>query len=175
MAEETGDQVKVSSKQFKNVYGIPHITRVLYKALKSKYIVLVGTESLFTPSYKPTPESFTIVIDNFSKLRTSGVPIIGYATTPSMVHVKTAVSAASLVSNEVLITHPFYLSGSKSSARPSIQLLLEFNECKCLEDYQALQSKYVKELKDPELVKFKWLRRVINQALKPPEIEEAIK
>lgn len=161
--------MKVASKQFTNVYGYPTLNDQIYKALKHKYLVVIGVESLFSKNHQPAKDQITVVIDGFAKLRSTGMPIIGYTATPSMVYVKGQFSERDLVPNKVTITHPFYLNGSKSSARPTISMLIAFNKCRTPEEYKALQSKYVAELKDPKLPKFKWLRRVINQALKVDE------
>lgn len=161
--------MKVAQREFTNVYGYPTLNAQIYKALKDKYLVVIGVESLFSKNHKPAKDQITVVIDGFAKLRSTGTPIIGYTATPSMVYVKGQFSERDLVPNTVTITHPFYLNGSKSSARPTISMLIAFNKCRTPEDYKALQSKYVAELKDPKLPKFKWLRRVINQALKGDE------
>lgn len=158
--------MKVVQRQFTNVYGYPTINEQIYKSLKDKYNVVIGVESLFSKDHKNLGAKITIVIDGFAKLRSTGTPIIGYTATPSMVYVKGQFSERDMVPNKVTISHPFYLNGSKSSARPTISMLIAFNKCKTPEDYKALQSKYAAELKDPKLPKFKWLRRVINQALK---------
>jgi len=160
--------VKVQVKSFNNVYGYPTLNRHIYKAFKGTgALVLIGTESLFSSKYKPAKDQFTIIVDGFAKLRTSGVPILGYQCTPSLVHVKTVIDPrTALVPNKLEISHPFYLSGAQSSARPSISLLLEVEDCTTAEHFKALQSKYAAELKEPKETKFKWLRRVINQALK---------
>lgn len=158
--------MKVAQREFNNVYGYPTLNEQIYKALKDKYNVVIGVESIFSSNHKNLGAKITVVIDGFAKLRSTGMPILGYTATPSMVYVKAAFNLRDLVPNKVTVTHPFYLNGSKSSARPTVAMLLAFNKCKTTDDYKALQGKYVAELKDPKLPKFKWLRRVLNQALK---------
>lgn len=160
--------MEVSTKEFQNIYGFPTLNANIYKALKRYHLVL-GVESIFSPKFVQPKNTITIVIDNFGKLRFSGIPILGYTRTPTMVYVKSKFSASDLVSNKVSVSLPFHLNGAKSSAKPTIPLLLEFNACSTSDHYIALQSKYAVDLKDPDLSKFKWLRRVLNQALKPSE------
>lgn len=157
--------MKPYTKQFQNVYGYPTLTSQVYKSLKDKFNVVVGVESLFLNLIRDQ-KKITIVIDGFAKLRACGVPILGYTATPSMVYVRSAFKLNDIVPNKATITKPSYLNGSTTSARPTISMLIAFNKCKTKEDYEALQSKYIADVKDPKLPKFKWLRRVLNQALK---------
>jgi hypothetical protein len=156
--------MQVEIKTFNNVYGYPSIDRELLKTFKS-YTVMIGVESLFSRKFVQG-ENFIIVIDAFGKLRTSGIPILGYVRTPSFVWVRSRISKHDIVPNSTNISHPFYLNGAKTSARPSLSLLLEFNDCSTLEQYQAMQCKYEADIKAPKLQKFKWLRRNLNQMLK---------
>src|SRR5882672_5052632 len=159
--------MKVEVKRITNVYGYPALDRKIYKALKG-YTLLIGVESLFAKSYTPG-DQITIIIDSFAKLRTSGIPILGYTKTPSLVYVRSELRKRDIVPNSVDVSHPAYLSVATSGARPTISLLLEFNDCKTTEQYQAMQDKYSAEVKDPKIQKIKWLRRNLNMMLKQGE------
>jgi hypothetical protein len=159
--------MKAEVKSVSNVYGYPALDRKIYKALK-EYRLLVGVESLFSKKYEST-DQITIVIDSFGKLRSSGLPILGYVKTASLVYVRSELKKRDIVANKVEVVHPVYLSKATLGARPSIPLLLEFNDCETKEQYQAMQDKYAAEVKDPKIPKFKWLRRNLNIMLKQGE------
>lgn len=159
--------MKVATRQFKNVYGIPFFNREVHGALKD-YNLLVTVDALFDKKFKQPKKGITIVIDGFAKLRSCGIPVMGYTPTHWGSYVRVPMRKADLVDNSITVSQPHYMRKATTPARPTLQLLLEFNDCVKAEDFKALQEKYAKEMKNPKKKKFKWLRRAINSALKPP-------
>lgn len=156
--------MKVAVREFNNIYGIPFINNNIYEAIK-EYNIVVTVDSIFDDSHELPKDRITIIIDGFAKLRYCGIPILGYTKTNSGVYIKSKMRKSDLVKNTVTVSAPHYMRKSLSSARPSLKLLLMFNECTAEADYKALQDKFKKKLKDPKSPKFKWLRRALNQTL----------
>lgn len=156
---------------FKNVYGIPHIDRAIREALKP-YNILVTVESLFSDKYVEKDNQVTVVVDGFGRLRSCGLPILGYTKMHDFRYVRDhnyVYGRGKLASNEVQVQRPVYVASVSQPAIPALKHLIEFNECKTLEDFKKLQESYGDELVNPKKRSLKWLRRALNMALNGPK------
>lgn len=156
---------------FKNVYGLLYINKEVRELLKP-YNVVPTVEYLFTDKYKEDPNQITVVIDGFGRLRSCGVPILGYVQMHDMRYVRDPnfeLGKAKLAANEVTIQKPVYVATTSQPVIPSIKHLVEYNECKTLDDIKKLQESYGKELHAPKKKSLKWLRRALNMALNGPK------
>lgn len=162
----------------KNVYGLPYITEATAAALKKhNFNVVVGIEKLFSKKFVQ-PKATTIVVDQFGKLTSCGMPILGYHKSPNGVYHKHAIDLRKLTDNEVTLTSPVFPSTADATsltnaAAPSLALLLEYHATHGTKAMKALAKKYHDEIEKPPLRKFKWLRRAVRDSLKTkPEKED---
>ncbi|QDH83435.1 hypothetical protein [Achromobacter phage Motura] len=157
--------MKVEIKTFENVWGCAVFNAELHRKMKHHHLV-VGVDTLFSSKYKPVKGKTTIVIDNFARLRSSGVPIIGYEKSPTQTWVKVKASWKKPKPNKPEIKKPVYLAGELKVLLPTVPLMLEYQAAVTLEQMEALAEKYRAEIDKPKKGSHKWLRRSVNSTLK---------
>ena len=169
--------MRVRTITVKNIYGLPYITEDVKQALKALgYTILIGVERLFSKNFEP-PTTFTVVVDQFGKLTSCGIPLLGYVKAPTGVYHKVPIDLRKLVSNTVKITSPIYVGSAdatslKNSCAPSLGLLLEYHSAKTRKDLKKLEKRYSEEIEKPPSRKFKWLRRAVRETLKSTDPKE---
>jgi hypothetical protein len=139
-------------KQICNVYGYPTFNKDVAKVFNS-YNVILSVEKVFQLKKQ---EKITIVIDTFAKLRTCGIPILGYTESPIGLWVKCKFHKRDIVNNEVTITFPEYRrERNKKLGLEDKNLLLELNDSTNLKN---MAKKYANRIENPESPDDKWLR-----------------
>jgi hypothetical protein len=175
VAEKEGDQVKKTLK-LSNVWGLPFITEKALATLRRRFNVVAGVEQLFHNK----PNKPTIVIDQFTKLRESQVPILGYTQLGNGLWHKHPVEFSKLGTNEVEIRLPRFIGSPtpirvENGATTDPDLLIEFHACKTEKDYKKLMKKYQAEIDQADRTKdrkFKWLGHVLRDMLNKSKKEE---
>jgi len=148
-------QIKVS-----NLYGLPFVNDRVAEALKAKGVnVVLSVERLFESKLKGK----TVVIDQFGKLVSCGIPILGYQRSPTGVRHKVA---NEMKPNEVTISYPKFIGAvqpfrKENAPELDMQLLSEFQAAKDEKGYKKLAKKYAKEIGKPKTRVFKWFRRAV--------------
>lgn len=158
-------------RKFKNVWGIPYINKEARELLKP-YNIIVSVESLFSDKYEEKEGQITVVVDGFGRLRSCGIPIIGYVKMHDFRYIRDEnfkLSETKLQANEITVQKPVYVATTSRPSAPALKHLLQFNACKDEKDFKALQKAYGDELVNPKKRSLKWLRRAINMALNGPK------
>lgn len=147
-----------------NLYGLPFINAKVAAALKAKNVsIVMGVEKLF----EKKPKGKTVVVDQFGKLVTCGIPVLGYQRGPTGVWHKVP---NSMPDNEVTVSYPKFIGAIAPFKRENapeldLDLMLEFQATR---DYKKLAKKYEKQIgKQAKERVFKWFRRAVMDQLAP--------